>query len=183
MRKNHRGSTNVRIRHLEAGYMSATQMFSMRDLNLQWSVIPYMSLLYRGRTTCKEVSDADTKRLGAARFEKVSSKYTKILDDGKTELSARTPRKGKRSRIPKSEAEKLHEAFVNYKDEILRFTERSEVPFSNNRAYIGIVEPNATSARPRCGKKSQAPIETPILPTPTAESQATCSRCHCKATA
>ena len=84
--------------------------------------------------TCKEVSDADTKRLCAARFEKVSSKYTKILDDGKTELPPRPPRTGKRGRIPKSEAEKLHEAFVKYKNEILRFAERSEVPFSNNRA-------------------------------------------------
>ena len=135
--------------------------------------------------TCKEVSDADTKRLCAARFEKVSSKYTKILDDGKTELPPRPPRTGKRGRIPKSEAEKLHEAFVKFKNEILRFAERSEVPFSNNRAYadIGIVELNMTSAWPRCGKKSQAPIETSSTPTPTAESQATCSRCHCKATA
>ena len=50
MRENHRGSTNGRIRHQEAGYMSATQMFSMHDLILQWCEIPSMSLHYRSRT-------------------------------------------------------------------------------------------------------------------------------------
>ncbi len=85
--------------------------------------------------TCKEVGDADTKRLSAARFEKVSSKYTKILDIGKTELPPRPPCKGKRDRIPKSEGEKVHEAFVNYKNEILCFAKRSDVPFSNNLDY------------------------------------------------
>lgn len=40
--------------------------------------------------------------------------------------------------MPKSEAEKVHEAFVNYKNEILCFAKRSEVPFSNNLDYADI---------------------------------------------
>ena len=107
-------------------------------------------------------------------------KFTTILDEGRMELSARPPRKGKKGRKPRSEAEKLLDAFVSFKDEILRFAKRREVPFSNNQAYadIGIVQPNATSAWQKCGRKSQAPIETPITPKPAAEFQAACSRCH-----
>ncbi len=103
-----------------------------------WSRSVWYALSMALMHALREISsneDADTKMLSVARFEKVSSKYTKILDEGRTELPECPPRKGKRGRIPKSEAEKLHEAFVKYKNDTLRFAKLSEVPFSNNRAY------------------------------------------------
>lgn len=39
---------------------------------------------------------------------------------------------------PESEASKLHDAFRNFKDEILHFAHRSEVPFTNSRVEQGI---------------------------------------------
>ena len=84
---------------------------------------------------CKEVGKSETKMLSTARFEAVNSKYATNLDYGKTELPERPSRTGKRGRIPKSETEKLLDAFVRYKDEILRYEERRDVPFTNNRAY------------------------------------------------
>ena len=103
-----------------------------------WSRSVWYALSMALMHALREISsneDADTKMLSVARFEKVSSKYTKILDEGRTELPECPPRKGKRGRIPKCEAEKLHEAFVKYKNDTLRFAKLSEVPFSNNRAY------------------------------------------------
>ena len=52
----------------------------------------------------------------------------------RAELPPRPPRKSSRGQAPKSEAEKLHRAFVDYKNEILRFARQPEVPFTNNRS-------------------------------------------------
>ena len=84
--------------------------------------------------TCREVADADAKKLSETRFEEVSARYRAILAEGRAELPQRPPRKGKKGRIPKSEAELLLDAFKTYETEILRFARQSEVPFSNNRA-------------------------------------------------
>ena len=84
--------------------------------------------------TCKEVSETDVRKLSRERFEHVAGRYDAILEQGRSELPVRPQRQGRKGRLPKSEAEKLHDAFVGYKTEILRFARQSEVPFTNNRS-------------------------------------------------
>ncbi len=83
---------------------------------------------------CREVAETELKRLTKARFEKVSACYSAILCAGRSELPPRPERKGTKGRLPKSETEKLLDAFVQYKPQILRFAGRTDVPFTNNKA-------------------------------------------------
>ena len=83
---------------------------------------------------CKEVSDCAAKALGEKRYDEIAAQYRDICAAGRNELPEPPERQGKRGRIPKSEAEKLLDAFVAYENEILRFAKRSEVSFTNNRA-------------------------------------------------
>ena len=87
---------------------------------------------------CKEVSDSKDNTLSQVRFEEVTERYRAILADGRQELPARPARAGSRGRLPKSEAEKLHDALARHEDAVLRFAERSEVPFTNNAAERSI---------------------------------------------
>ena len=84
--------------------------------------------------TCHAVNRSGHGILGETRFGKVSALYDAILEQGRAELPPRPPRKSSRGQAPKSEAEKLHRAFVDYKNEILRFARQPEVPFTNNRS-------------------------------------------------
>ena len=42
--------------------------------------------------------------------------------------------KGKRGKVAKSDAHNLHERMTKYLDAVLLFTQRTDVPFTNNRA-------------------------------------------------
>ena len=78
--------------------------------------------------------ETDEKVLSEARCQEVAARFRVICEDGKEELSVRPPHQGKHGKIPKTDAENLLDAFVQYETEILRFAKCSEVPFTNNRA-------------------------------------------------
>ena len=84
--------------------------------------------------TCREVADTETRTLSEVRFQEVSARYCAILKEGRKELPAPPPRQGKKGCLPRSEAEKLIDAFVEYKNEILRFAMCRQVPFTNSRS-------------------------------------------------
>ena len=83
---------------------------------------------------CKEVSDSGAKALCDARFKETTTRFRAICDEGRKELPEPPPRQGERGRLPKSEAEKLPDAFVRHENEVLRFAGQSAVPFANSRA-------------------------------------------------
>ncbi len=123
---------------------------------------------------CQDPADAETKILCETRFEKVSRRYRAILNERKKELPERPPRKGKKSPIPKPEAEKLLLAFVDYKDQILRFAKRREVPFTNNRSERDL-------RMVKVKQKNPEYFETSLTLKLTAAFPAACSRCPAKA--
>ena len=87
MRENHRGSTNGRVSHQEAGYISATQMSLMRDLFLQWHEIPYTSLHYRvstiyeysGRYNSRDLDTFDQMKSAVAETLQNRLEYTELV--------------------------------------------------------------------------------------------------------
>ena len=69
----------------------------------------------------------------AKRFRK---RYRKVLAEADLECPApeETNRKGRRGRIPRSKARNLLERLRDYENDVLRFMEEPDVPFSNNQA-------------------------------------------------
>jgi transposase len=69
----------------------------------------------------------------AKRFRK---RYRKVLAEADLECPApkETDRKGSRGRIPRSKARNLLERLRDYENDVLRFMEDPDVPFSNNQA-------------------------------------------------
>ena len=86
------------------------------------------------RTTSGEVAKTDAGALTEQRFRAVRRQYRRILTQGRKELPALPERKGSRGRAPKTDAHNLHQAFLDYETEILRFTRNPDCPFTNNTA-------------------------------------------------
>ena len=82
----------------------------------------------------REVAKSDGKVLTNARFKAVRKQYRTILTQGKKELPAPLERTGKRGKVAQTDAQNLHDAFVKYENEILRFTRNPYVGFTNNIA-------------------------------------------------
>ena len=59
-------------------------------------------------------------------------KYRTIIEKGKIECPEPTKIAGKRGRTKKSKARNLLERFINYENDVLRFMENDQVPFTNN---------------------------------------------------
>jgi len=59
-------------------------------------------------------------------------KYRTIIEKGKTECPESPKIEGKRGRTKKSKARNLLERFINYENDVLRFMENDQVPFTNN---------------------------------------------------
>lgn len=76
--------------------------------------------------------------LSAARFKKVNSKYTTILDEDKFKLPEHPLRTRKKVEFPKANQKNCSMLSSNTKNTILHFAKRSEVPFRNNQAKTEI---------------------------------------------
>lgn len=78
----------------------------------------------------KDFEDWDDKR----KANKYRKAYRKILKKGDIECPApkETDRIHKRGRIKRSKARNLLERLINFEDDVLRFMEEEEVPFTNN---------------------------------------------------
>ena len=62
-------------------------------------------------------------------------KYEKILDEADKECSASTAERkpGQRGRLKKSKSRNLLERLIDFKDDVLRFVDDADVPFTNNQ--------------------------------------------------
>ena len=96
----------------------------------RWAIRLQKLLLW----VCHALARSDDKVLSPTRLKWVWALWDAILEEGLAELPEPPPRKGKRGKWPKSKAEKLHQALVKHKNEVLCCTLRPEVPFTNNRA-------------------------------------------------
>ena len=87
------------------------------------------------KEAAQKVRESPDKKLSGSEFKVIRRRYRTILTKGKRELPDTPPRtKGKRGPVAKSDAENLHAAFTRHEQEILRFTQSPEVPFTNNRS-------------------------------------------------
>jgi len=74
--------------------------------------------------------------LEAAAAQQLRIRYRELLKEAETECpyNTETDRKGKRGKIPQSKARNLLERLKNFEDDVLRFMDNADVPFSNNQA-------------------------------------------------
>jgi len=106
-------------------------VFFEESNNYKW-VIDMQKLL---KETCHKVSISKKKKLSFRGFKRVQKNYRKILSDGKKEMpEVPSKQKGKRGKLPKSDAHNLLERLQKYEDAYLLFAENSDVSFTNNRA-------------------------------------------------
>jgi len=111
---------------------------TLRDLffieesnNYQWAKDMQQLL----KETCHKVSISVKKKLRYKSFKKVQRKYRKILFDGNNEMpEIPIKQKGKRGRVPKSDAHNLLERLLKYEEAVLLFAKNADVSFTNNRA-------------------------------------------------
>ncbi len=106
-------------------------VFIEESNNYQWAV-DMQKLL---KETCHIVSSKKSKKLSIQDYQKVRKKYNQILAEGKTqmpEIPIKT--KGKRGRVPKSDAHNLLRRLEKYEKAVLLFAKDSNVSFTNNRA-------------------------------------------------
>jgi len=73
--------------------------------------------------------------LAADKIKHYRQRYRKILDTAQSEClpPEPLPGKAKRGRLKRSKARNLLERLINYEDDVLRFMENKQVPFTNNR--------------------------------------------------
>ncbi len=90
------------------------------------------------RAVNREVANRKNKMLSDQRFEAVRKQYRAILEQGKTQLPPPLERTAKRGKVAKTKAQNLLEAFENYETEILCFTRKPYVPYTNNAAERSI---------------------------------------------
>ena len=87
------------------------------------------------KETCHRISISKKKKLSIKSFKKIQIKYRKILLDGGNEMpEIPIKQKGKRGRVPKSDAHNLLERLLKYEDAVLLFAKNADVSFTNNRA-------------------------------------------------
>ena len=84
-------------------------------------------------TINNKVADAGG-RLSPEKSKKYREKYKAILTKGQSECPEpdRPAKKGKRGRIKKSKSRNLLERLKDYENDVLRFMDHEQVPFSNN---------------------------------------------------
>lgn len=82
----------------------------------------------------KKVDDAGGKLSKRQRLY-YQKKYEKILDEADKECSASTAERkpGQRGRLKKSKSRNLLERLIDFKDDVLRFVDDADVPFTNNQ--------------------------------------------------
>ena len=74
--------------------------------------------------------------LGAGESEKYRQRYRAIVKNAEAECPPpdETNRKGKRGRVKRTKARNLLERLIDYEDDVLRFMDNKDVPFTNNLA-------------------------------------------------
>lgn len=87
----------------------------------------------------KEINKATHEaggRLDIMASEHYRKRYRKLLQEAEKECPApdETKRKGRRGRVPRSKARNLLERLRDFEDDVLRFMDEKDVPFSNNQA-------------------------------------------------
>ena len=87
------------------------------------------------KDTCKVVSKRENKQLTAKEYQKLQKHYRSLLTRGEKEMPT-IPEKpeGQRGKVAKSDAHNLLERLRSHESAVLLFANRSEVPFTNNRA-------------------------------------------------
>jgi transposase len=75
-------------------------------------------------------------RLESLDSEHYRKRYRKLLEEAEKECPApdETKRKGIKGRVPRSKARNLLERLRDFEDDVLRFMDEEDVPFSNNQA-------------------------------------------------
>lgn len=83
----------------------------------------------------EEVTTAEEKKFSQEQRQDYRTKYDDIIKKAEIECPPpiRDKSKPKRGRLKKTKSRNLLERFKNYKDDVLRFIEHSDVPFTNNR--------------------------------------------------
>ena len=73
--------------------------------------------------------------LDKATANKNRKRYRKLLEEAELECPPpdESKRNGKRGRLKRSKARNLLERFINYEDDVLRFMDDIDVPFTNNQ--------------------------------------------------
>lgn len=87
----------------------------------------------------KEINKATNEaggRLDVLLSQQYRKRYRDLLEEAERECPApdETERKGKRGKLARSKARNLLERLRNFEDDVLRFMDEMEVPFSNNKA-------------------------------------------------
>ncbi len=87
----------------------------------------------------KEINKATNEaggRLDVLLSQQYRKRYRDLLEEAERECPApdETERKGKRGKLARSKARNLLERLRNFEDDVLRFMDEMEVPFSNNQA-------------------------------------------------
>lgn len=74
--------------------------------------------------------------LSASESKRYRKRYRKLLSEAESECHApkETERQGSRGRIPRSKARNLLERLKDHENDVLRFMDKPDVPFSNNQA-------------------------------------------------
>ena len=80
----------------------------------------------------KKVTDAGGV-LSARQSDYYRKRYDRLLMDAEKECPEPTRQKGQRGRTKKSKSRNLLERLLTYKDDVLRFMDHLEVPFTNNQ--------------------------------------------------
>jgi transposase len=105
--------------------------FIMESNSYRWA--KNMKILLQ--ETAKIVSKSKMKKMTANQFRGAVKRYRNILTRGEKEMPAIPKKKsGKKGRLAKSDAQNLLERLKKYEESVLKFAEKTEVPFTNNRA-------------------------------------------------
>ena len=82
----------------------------------------------------RQVIQRPQQRLSMRHYKRIARCYKAILDRGREEMPEIPPRKkGQRGPVANSDAQNLHERLVIQRKNVLRFSRRSDTPFTNNR--------------------------------------------------
>ena len=87
------------------------------------------------KESCKLVAARNSKKLTSAEYANLQKRYRNIITRGRNELPPVPDRaKGKRGKLPKSDAHNLWERLKEHESFVLAFARESSISFTNNRA-------------------------------------------------
>jgi transposase len=111
----------------------------LRELERAWEQ-DHQEWAREMKSLLKEINRATNEAdgcLDAVRSQQYRQRYRELLAKAETECPPPDEayrKKGARGRLPRSKARSLLERLLNFENEVLRFMDDKEVPFSNNQA-------------------------------------------------